>query len=76
LSAGRAAVATEEPVQPQEGARPARERILESACELVATEGIDDVRIARVATRAGVSTALVHHYFSTREDLLEQALLH
>jgi AcrR family transcriptional regulator len=54
----------------------ARERILEAACDLIASEGIDDVRIARVATRAGASTALVHHYFSTREELLEQALLH
>jgi AcrR family transcriptional regulator len=26
--------------------------------------------------RARASTALVHHYFSTREELLEQALLH
>ena len=26
--------------------------------------------------RAGASTALVHHYFSTREELLEQALIH
>ena len=41
----------------------ARQRILEAACELIATEGVDDVRIARVATRAGASTALVHHYF-------------
>jgi AcrR family transcriptional regulator len=56
--------------------RDARERILEAACDLVAAEGIDDVRIARVAMRAGASTALVHHYFSTREELLEQALLH
>jgi AcrR family transcriptional regulator len=54
----------------------ARVRILESACDLIAAEGIDDVRIARVATRAGVSTALVHHYFSTRDELLQQALLH
>jgi AcrR family transcriptional regulator len=53
-----------------------RERILEAACELIAEEGIDDVRIARVAMRAGASTALVHHYFSTREELLEQALIH
>ena len=53
-----------------------RERILEAACDLIAAEGIDDVRIARVATRAGASTALVHHYFSTREELLEQALIH
>ena len=54
----------------------ARERILEAACDLIAAEGIDDVRIARVAQRAGASTALVHHYFSTREELLEQALIH
>ncbi len=53
-----------------------RERILEAACDLIAAEGIDEVRIARVAMRAGASTALVHHYFSTREELLEQALLH
>jgi AcrR family transcriptional regulator len=54
----------------------ARERILEAACDLIASDGIDDVRIARVATRARASTALVHHYFSTREELLEQALIH
>jgi AcrR family transcriptional regulator len=53
-----------------------RDRILEAACDLIASDGIDDVRIARVAQRAGASTALVHHYFSTREELLEQALIH
>jgi AcrR family transcriptional regulator len=57
-------------------AQSAPERILEAACDLIAAEGIDEVRIARVATRAGASTALVHHYFSTREELLEQALVH
>jgi len=54
----------------------ARERILEAACDLIASDGIDDVRIARVATRARASTALVHHYFSTREELLAEALVH
>ncbi|MCB0831356.1 MAG: TetR family transcriptional regulator [Solirubrobacterales bacterium] len=54
----------------------ARDRILEAACAAIAEDGIDDVRIARVAMRAGASTALVHHYFSTREELLEQALMH
>jgi AcrR family transcriptional regulator len=52
------------------------DRILEAACELIAADGIDEVRIARVAQRAGASTSLVHHYFSTREELLEQALVH
>src|SRR5919197_2042311 len=56
--------------------RNAPRRILDAACDLIAAEGIDEVRIARVATRAGASTALVHHYFSTREELLEQALIH
>jgi AcrR family transcriptional regulator len=53
-----------------------RERILDAACDLIASQGIDEVRIARVATRAGASTALVHHYFSTREELLTEALVH
>jgi AcrR family transcriptional regulator len=57
-------------------AQAAPERILEAACDLIAADGIDEVRIARVATRAGASSALVHHYFSTREELLEQALVH
>jgi len=51
-----------------------RERILAAASELIAEEGIDSVRIARIATRARASTALVHHYFSTREELLTEAL--
>ncbi len=57
-------------------AKNARDRILEAACAAIAEDGIDDVRIARVAMRAGASTALVHHYFSTREELLEEALNH
>ncbi len=47
----------------------AKERILRAATELIASDGIDEVRIARVANRARASTALVHHYFSTREEL-------
>ena len=52
----------------------ARERILAAAVERIASEGIDDMRIARVAMDAGVSTSLVHYHFATREALLEQAL--
>ncbi len=59
----------------QSTGRSARDRILEAAGDLVAEEGIDSVRIARVATRARTSSALVHHYFSTREELLTDALL-
>jgi AcrR family transcriptional regulator len=54
--------------------RGARERILAAAVEQIASDGIDGVRIARIAMKAGVSTSLVHYHFETREALLEQAL--
>jgi AcrR family transcriptional regulator len=37
---------------------------------------MDDVRVARIAQTAGVSTALVHYHFATREGLLGEALRH
>jgi AcrR family transcriptional regulator len=40
----------------------------------IASEGIDGVRIARIAMDAGVSTSLVHYHFDSREDLLAEAL--
>ena len=52
----------------------ARSRILASAVACLGDGGIDAVRIARVARGAGVSTALVHYHFATREALLAQAL--
>jgi AcrR family transcriptional regulator len=54
--------------------RDARERILAAAVDRIARHGIDEVRIARIAMDAGVSTSLVHYHFDTREALLEQAL--
>jgi AcrR family transcriptional regulator len=53
-----------------------RDRILDAACDVIAEHGIEDVRIARIATLAGVSPALVHYHFETREALLAEALEH
>ena len=58
------------------GERPARERILDAAMDRIASDGIDAVRIARIAMDARVSTALVHYHFATREALLAEALEH
>jgi AcrR family transcriptional regulator len=52
----------------------ARERILAAAVERIAADGIEGLRIARVAMDAGVSTSLVHYHFETREALLAEAL--
>jgi AcrR family transcriptional regulator len=54
----------------------ARERILDAAVKLIAREGIDDVRIARIAMAAGVSASLLHYHFDSREALLAEALEH
>ena len=48
-----------EPLSEQRGAPgSARDRILAAAVRRIAREGIEDVRIARIAMDAGVSTAL------------------
>ena len=52
----------------------ARDRILQAACELIAERGIGGARIAQIAQAAGVSTALVHYHFRTREVLLRETL--
>lgn len=56
--------------------RSAREQILDAAVDRIATDGIDEVRIARIAMDAGVSSSLVHYHFETREALLAEALEH
>jgi AcrR family transcriptional regulator len=53
-----------------------RQRILDAAMRRIAGEGIDEVRIARIAMDAGVSAALVHYHFDSREALLVEALEH
>jgi AcrR family transcriptional regulator len=51
-----------------------RERILVSARELFARNGIGNTSIRAVATAAGVDSALVHHYFGTKEKLFAAAV--
>ena len=54
----------------------ARARILDAAVQLIAREGIHDVRIARIAMQAGVSASLLHYHFASRDTLLAEALEH
>lgn len=50
-----------------------RDRITEAACALVQDAGIADLTIADVGRRAGVSSALVHYHFNTKQELLAAA---
>ncbi|MCV7200885.1 TetR family transcriptional regulator [Mycolicibacterium peregrinum] len=51
-----------------------RERILTSARELFARNGIDKTSIRSIASDAGVDAALVHHYFGTKTQLFAAAI--
>ncbi|OBI72246.1 TetR/AcrR family transcriptional regulator [Mycobacterium sp. E740] len=51
-----------------------RERILSSARELFARNGIDKTSIRAIATAADVDPALVHHYFGTKTQLFAAAI--
>lgn len=46
-----------------------RARILQSALHLFSAHGIDGASIREVAKGAGVSLAMVHHYFGSKDDL-------
>jgi AcrR family transcriptional regulator len=50
--------------------------ILEAACRVIARDGWHGLRMDAVAREAGVSKALVHYYFVTRDALLRAAFAH
>lgn len=51
-----------------------RDRILASARELFSRNGIGNTSIRSIASGAGVDSALVHHYFGTKEQLFAAAI--
>ena len=63
-----------EPAPATENNEPRRIDMLRAAAELICERGFGDTRIADVAKRAGVSSALVIYYFGTRDRLLVDAL--
>src|ERR1700712_1421727 len=61
------------PVRPP-GTSDTRDRILVSARELFARNGIDNTSMRSIAASAGVDAALVHHYFGTKRQLFTAAI--
>jgi AcrR family transcriptional regulator len=48
-----------------------REHLLDTATQLFAARGIAATTVAQIAAEAGVTSALVHYYFTNREKLLD-----
>jgi TetR/AcrR family transcriptional repressor of bet genes len=47
-----------------------RRALISAAIETIHDRGYCDVTVGQIARRAGVSSALAHHYFGSKEDLL------
>ncbi|MET7988775.1 MULTISPECIES: TetR family transcriptional regulator [unclassified Streptomyces] len=63
------------PTRTQTEAGPAtRDRILEAAREEFSERGYEKTSVRSIAKSAGVDSALVHHYFGTKEQVFEAAI--
>lgn len=60
--------------RPRGGASGARERIVDAAVDEFAEFGYDAATMRGIAARAGVDSALVHHYFGTKADLFSETV--
>jgi AcrR family transcriptional regulator len=54
--------------------RRSRDRVLRAASELITEVGIDRVRLAEIARRAGMSSGQVMYYFTSKEHILLETL--
>lgn len=51
-----------------------RKQLVEAAIASIHEDGIANATVARIARRAGVSSGIIHHYFSNKDDLLFEAM--
>jgi AcrR family transcriptional regulator len=61
------------PASTEDGRR-SRDRVLKAALDLIIEAGIDRVRLAEIARRAGMSSGQVMYYFTSKEHILLEAL--
>ncbi len=60
--------------RPRGGESGTRERIIAAAVEVFAESGYDGTTMRAIAARAGVDSALLHHYFGTKADLFTETI--
>ena len=62
---------------PRIGMEPVRRgALVEAAIAEIGAQGLRDVTVAQIARRAGMSPALAHHYFGSKEAIFAAAMRH
>lgn len=62
---------------PKVGMEPIRRKaLIDAAISAIGERGSLDVTMSEIAGRAGVSSALAHHYFGAKDDLLAATMRH
>ena len=62
---------------PKVGMEPLRRRaLIDATISAIGERGSLDVTMSEIAGRAGVSSALAHHYFGAKDDLLQATMRH
>lgn len=51
-----------------------REEILKAAREIIACEGVENVSIRKIAGKIEYSPAIIYHYFSNKEEIIEKLI--
>ena len=51
-----------------------RDELMEAAIMVIAKEGLHGTTLSQIAIEAGMSTALVNHYFDSKDELLEATM--
>ncbi len=63
------------PAAPEVGADPLRERLLDAAAHVFAEKGYEGTKIQTVVKAAGLSTGAVYGRFTSKNDLLREAVI-
>ncbi len=53
-----------------------RKQLVEAAIAVIHEDGFAAATVARIARRAGISSGMVHHYFTDKDDLLFATMRH
>jgi AcrR family transcriptional regulator len=65
-----ASVLSTKPVSDTDIARVRREQIVEAAVEIIASQGLHNLSLSKIETRAGMKRGQLTYYFPTKEDIL------